>query len=361
VRDTITGARDETRRCRRGRGRIVLATLVLLGATVPALAQGWSWPWSTPSQPPVPREPVYRPQPPSQPQPGYQPAPGAPYGSQGGSQRSAICLQLEQRLAQEANRGSQSRDQLPRLEGEIRQTARQVQTTENQLERADCFEYFLFSKTLRRTGQCIALSRQLEDGKRRLYELESQRQTLAGSSGRSYQDDIIQELARNNCGAAYQQEASRRGGGSSIWQDEGEGGAGGGGRFGSLPFATYRTICVRLCDGYYFPVSFSTLPAHFDRDQDVCQSRCAAPAELFYHQNPGGAVESAVSHKSKVSYASLRTAFRYRKEYIQGCSCKQAEYVPQPGGTERRADGAVAAPGPALSSAQAQRAPQPRQ
>ena len=22
------------------------------------------------------------------------------------------------------------------------------------------------------------------------------------------------------------------------------------------PYATYRTMCVRLCDGYYFPVSF---------------------------------------------------------------------------------------------------------
>ena len=80
-----------------------------------------------------------------------------------------------------------------------------------------------------------------------------------GSAGRSYQDDIIRELARNNCGATYAQEARRRDAGpvSSIWQDD-EGGGGTGGQFGALPFATYRTLCVRLCDGYCFPVSFST-------------------------------------------------------------------------------------------------------
>lgn len=325
--------------------------VLLLVAASPALAQGWSWPWSSPSPPPVPREPVFRPPPPGQPGTGGAPY-SAPYASQQGSQRSALCLQLEQRLAQEANRGSQTREQLPKIEADLRQTDRQLQTGQAQLERNDCYEYFLFSKTLRRTRVCVDLASQVEGLKRKLADLEAQRQQIVGTGGRSYQDDIIRELARNGCGQGYQQEASRRGGFGSIWQDEEDSGPIGG-RFGSLPFATYRTLCVRLCDGYYFPVSFSTLPNHFDRDQDVCQSKCAAPAELFYHQNPGGAVEGAVSHKSKQSYASLRTAFRYRKEYVQGCSCKQAEYLPQAG--DRRADAQAPAQG------QPQRAPLPRQ
>ena len=109
-------------------------------------------------------------------------------------------------------------------------------------------------------------------------------------------------------------------------------------QFGNLPFATYRTLCVRLCDGYYFPVSFSTLPNHFQRDAQVCQSQCAAPAELFYHQNPGGAVEQMVSVNGQ-PYTGLKTAFRYRKEYTAGCSCKQAEYSPA---VEKKADAAPA-------------------
>jgi hypothetical protein len=119
---------------------------------------------------------------------------------------------------------------------------------------------------------------------------------------------------------------------SSLWEDEeSSGGSGAYGNFGNLPYATYRTICVRLCDGYYFPVSFSTLPNHFQRDAEVCQSKCAAPSELYYHQNPGAGVDQAVAARTNELYTQLKTAFRYRKEYVAGCSCKTAEYVPEPG------------------------------
>jgi hypothetical protein len=314
-----------------------MACVLSLACASPVSAQGWQWPWQSPQQGPVPREPVYRPntQPPVPAPPGYSNAPTA----QGSARNSGnpICLQLEQRLAQEANRGSQTRDLLPKIDADIRAADRIVQQGQIQLERQECFDFFLFSKTLKRTRACVDLNAQVESAKRRSAELDTQRQQIISSGGRSYQDDIIRELARNNCGANYQQEASRRGPFSSLWQDE-DGGGGGGGQFGNLPFATYRTVCVRLCDGYYFPVSFSTLPTHFERDADACQSKCAAPAELYYHQNPGSDMNQAVSLKSKQTYTSLKTAFRYKKEYVQGCSCKQAEYVPGTQPPERRAD-----------------------
>jgi hypothetical protein len=40
-------------------------------------------------------------------------------------------------------------------------------------------------------------------------------------------------------------------------------------------------MCVRLCDGFYFPVSFSTLGSRFPEDEAKCKDQCAAPAELF--------------------------------------------------------------------------------
>ncbi|MEQ1613071.1 MAG: DUF2865 domain-containing protein [Hyphomicrobiaceae bacterium] len=335
---------------------IAVATACVLPSSS-AMAQGWQWPWQNQQQPaPMPREPVYRPPVGQQPPPspngyqgqGYQPPASAQSGARGGGNGNPICLQLEQRLAQDANRGTQSRDQLPKLEAEIRAADRASQQGQAQLERQECFDFFLFSKTLKRTRACVDLNTQVENARRRIAELDTQRQQLISSGGRSYQDDIIRELARNNCGANYQQEANRRGPLSSLWQDE-DGGGGNGGQFGNLPFATYKTVCVRLCDGYYFPVSFSTLPNHFERDADACQSKCAAPAELYYHQNPGSSMEQAVSFKSKQNYSSLRTAFRYRKEYIQGCSCKQAEYVPSTLPADRRADvppGASAAVAP---------------
>ena len=301
-------------------GRIAAAALacVLVGA-VPALSQSW-WPWANNNAPPVPREPVYK-----QPPPAAPPAAAVPMTP---GNRPPICLQLEQRLALEANRGSQMREQLPRIEGEMRQADRAHQTAQAQLDRADCYEYFLFAKSLKRSRACLDLAGQADAAKRKVSELEGQRQQILQSGGRSLRDEIINELARNNCGPGYQQQARASGPFSSLWQDE-DGGGPAGNRFGALPYATFRTVCVRLCDGYFFPVSFSTLPNYFDHDADVCQQRCAAPAELYYHPNPGGAVDQAISHKTKQPYTSLRTAFRFRKEFVNGCSCKQAEYVPQ--------------------------------
>ena len=292
------------------------------------LAQGLGWPWE--AQPPRPREQMNRP--PPAPVPPAPPAAIPSQAPQGGQwmQRSPICAQLEQRLAQEAQRGAQSRDALPKIEADLQLAGRAAQQSNQQLERADCYDYFLFSKSLRATRQCHDLAAALDTAKRRMGELETQRQQILGSSGRSYTEDITRELARNNCGPGYLQQDASRPGGGSIWQDGESGGFSGG--FGSSQYATYRTVCVRLCDGYYFPISFATLPGRFAQDVDVCQSKCAAPVELYYHPNPGGAMEQAVSAKSQEPYTRLKSAFRYRKEYVQGCSCKETEYVP-PAGT----------------------------
>jgi Protein of unknown function (DUF2865) len=337
-----------------------LAILAALGVGLAdAMAQGWNWwPFGGPSEPrPMPREPVYR-GPPGQAPPGYppgpgQPPPGQPYWGQRGTNMN-LCLQLEQRLVGETQGSGQNREQLPRIEADLRQTERSLTTAQIQLDRADCWDQFLFSRTLRRTPRCVQLNGDVENLRRRLAELDGQRRQILGTRDRSYQDDIIRELARNGCGPQYAQEARRRDAASNpfsgLWSEEGDAPRGPGNQFGNLPFATYRTLCVRLCDGYYFPVSFSTLPNHFQRDAEVCQSRCAAPAELYYHQNPGGAVEQAISVASQQPYTSLKSAWRYRKEFVQGCSCKEAEYVPAPGAGEKKADAAPATP-PARSEA----------
>jgi hypothetical protein len=292
-------------------------------AACPVLAQGW-WPWSNdePERPPIPDEPVFRPE--------EQPPPQTPPAANW-STKNPICLELEQRLVQDSQRSSQSRDALPRLEAEIRGVDQSLQAAQHEIERRNCYEYFLFSKTLRRTRACVDLAQQAEQAQRQLSELETRRQQIIGSSEQSYRDDIVRELARNNCGANYVQEARRENRGifSSIWQDE-EGGSYGNNwaPYGAPSSTTYRTVCVRLCDGYYFPVSFSTLPSHFEQDANVCQSKCAAPTELYYYQNPGSTVDQSVALRTQEPYTTLKSAFRYRKELVPGCSCKEAEYAP---------------------------------
>jgi hypothetical protein len=324
---------------------VVLGAIMLAAAPMPASAQSW-WPFGgndEPQRPPVPREPVYK-QNPQVPAPIPPPQAGAPPppGATNWATKNPICLQLEQRLIQEGQKGNQSREQLPKLEAELREVDRAYNTGASQLEKS-CYEYFLFTKSFRNTAQCKDLLRQVEVSKRRLAELEVQRQQINGTSGRSYQDDIIRELARNNCGANYVDQARRRDGG--VWQEEESVGNNTWTPHGGSGVATYRTLCVRLCDGFYFPVSFSTLPSHFPQDAEVCQSKCAAPTELYYHPNPGGSVDQAVALKSQEPYTHLKVAFRYRKEYVNGCSCKEAEFVPAAGTPEKKAEnGATVGP-----------------
>jgi hypothetical protein len=323
-------------------------SVALLVVPEVASAQSW-WPFGSDEEeerpPPVPSEPVYReppgdvpaPMPQQSPAPAPSGRPGAPPAARNYSTKNPICYQLEQRLVQENAKGSQSRNELPRIEDEIRVIDRTFNVSQSQLDR-DCYEQFLFTKTFRNTPKCKDLARQVEVSKRRLADLEAQRQDILNSSGRSYQDDIIRELARNNCGANYVDMARRRSDG--MWEDEESTATGNWSPRLPNGMQTYRTVCVRLCDGYYFPVSFSTLPSHFAQDDAVCQSKCAAPVELYYYQNPGAAMDQSVAFRTQEPYTSLKSAFRYRKELVHGCSCKEGEYVDPdaPQSTDKRAD-----------------------
>ncbi len=82
----------------------------------------------------------------------------------------------------------------------------------------------------------------------------------------------------------------------------------------------YRTVCVRLCDGYYFPISYGVSRRVFAQDEASCQSRCSSDSELFYFKK-GGAIGDAVNREG-FAYKKIRTAFLYRKKKIRDCSCQ---------------------------------------
>ncbi len=84
---------------------------------------------------------------------------------------------------------------------------------------------------------------------------------------------------------------------------------------------SFRTLCVRTCDGYYFPISFTTSSHNFKRDQAVCAAMCpAANVRLYVHRNPGQESEDMVSVDGE-AYAKLDTAFAYRESFNPKCSC----------------------------------------
>jgi hypothetical protein len=83
---------------------------------------------------------------------------------------------------------------------------------------------------------------------------------------------------------------------------------------------TFRTLCVRLCDGFYFPVSDSTRRERFSGDAKQCEQRCPARSRLFVHRNPGEDGENMVDLQGR-PYRNLPTALLYQTKYVADCTC----------------------------------------
>ena len=79
---------------------------------------------------------------------------------------------------------------------------------------------------------------------------------------------------------------------------------------------------MRTCDGYYFPISYSTVPSKFAEDERLCQRLCPASEALLYsHRNPGEDVTQSVSINGQ-PYSALPNALSYRKQFNPACSCR---------------------------------------
>jgi hypothetical protein len=87
------------------------------------------------------------------------------------------------------------------------------------------------------------------------------------------------------------------------------------------PSASYRTVCVRLCDGFYFPVSEAVQLQGFLADEQRCQSSCGAAVKLFY-QAPFAEDTTGMVALTGERYEELLNAYRYRTEYVGACACK---------------------------------------
>jgi hypothetical protein len=91
----------------------------------------------------------------------------------------------------------------------------------------------------------------------------------------------------------------------------------------------YRTLCVRTCDGYYFPISFSAQSRNFPRDQNACSAMCpSGNAKLYYHAVPEQESDDMISVADKKPYSELPNAFNYRTSGVRsvpGCSCHSVQ------------------------------------
>ena len=83
----------------------------------------------------------------------------------------------------------------------------------------------------------------------------------------------------------------------------------------------YRTVCVRLCDGYYWPISQATGRDGLDRDAHTCRSSCGQDSRLYYLGSRAGDAAEMIDLHGR-PYTALATAFRYRKKLVDGCQCR---------------------------------------
>ena len=85
----------------------------------------------------------------------------------------------------------------------------------------------------------------------------------------------------------------------------------------------FRTLCVRSCDGYYFPISTNASQRRLNLDADLCRSSCPNAETALYLVPIGQDAEMAVSVEGRTPYPALPNAFKYRRGVDQSCSCRK--------------------------------------
>lgn len=91
------------------------------------------------------------------------------------------------------------------------------------------------------------------------------------------------------------------------------------------PPGEFSTMCVRTCDGYFFPISPNSSSGDFERDQKNCETTCpGTQVQLYYRPAGDEATETMMSVAGGEAYSSLPTAYLYRdvtKPRPAACGC----------------------------------------
>ncbi len=248
------------------------------------------------------------------------------------TQQNPACGRLEAQLAAlDRGAGDSARsEQIRRYEEALQNQQTELDRTVTQARRIGCegSGFFLFGRS--QPPQCDDLNTRIQRMRSNLDRLNADLQQLQSSRTpvEGQRRQILMALGQYDCGPQYRAAAApprQRGFFETLFG----GGGGGNAPFGSGDLtpsdqsSTYRTICVRTCDGFYFPVSYATSQAKFRDDEQACQRMCPASEVVLYsYRNPGEDVAQAVSISGQ-PYTSLPNAFKYRQEFNAACSCKR--------------------------------------
>jgi hypothetical protein len=264
-----------------------------------------------------------------QPPPAAAPAPAV--------QQNPVCARLETQLQtfDRTNNDAARADQLGKFEAAAANQQTEIDRQEATSRRMGCAQNRFFMMLSNQPQQCTPLNNKIQQMRDNLEKIQADAERLRGEpppEREGQRRTILAALAQSNCGAQYQQQAAappprRAGLFESLFGPKsapGEPSAPGGGDVPgmSTPAGSYRTVCVRTCDGFYYPISYATNAARFAEDEKTCRASCPAAEVQLYSSPTGGSINDAVSVNAQQPYTALPNAFRYRTSLDQACSCR---------------------------------------
>jgi hypothetical protein len=82
-----------------------------------------------------------------------------------------------------------------------------------------------------------------------------------------------------------------------------------------------QALCVRSCDGGFFPLNISARGAPDSELQDLCQALCPNTQVQLFTRNPNGDIDTAMGADG-TAYRDLPNALKYTKTFDASCTCK---------------------------------------
>lgn len=230
--------------------------------------------------------------------------------------QAAICYDLETRLASLQRGGAVSNGGSKRTTRAIQKLRKQIAGAQASARKAGCRSggIRLFQKR-----ECRSRYGAIKQMQRNLQQLQRKGGRSTNNNQRNVnrqKQELIVALGRHRCGAQYERAAARYDGQRGLFGRRNKVIDG----FDEPQVRSYRTVCVRTCDGFFFPISHSTTSRAFARDEAVCKGKFPnTDVSLFYHtRGVANAMERARSIDGQ-SYKAMPYAFRYQQKYDDTC------------------------------------------
>ncbi|TPI68133.1 DUF2865 domain-containing protein [Mesorhizobium sp. B3-1-3] len=276
------------------------------------------------------------------------------------------CRQLEAELA--ATRGDGGRPDIVRkYDDAIQRQREQLAKARSRAGDANC-GFTLFSRNV---SQCAAINASIQRMNANLDTLQAKRERLAAGGTRRDRSRILAALDANGCRddeiaprRAPLREAARDNGGGNLFEqlfgrqdqqletpdapdmpdsevpsdDPGERNIR---RVINQPDGMdlprlggeFHTMCVRTCDGYFFPMSNAASIGDFERDQKNCESSCpGTEMQVFYSRGMDDDSGSMTSSATGQPYSELPTAYLYKQANYSrpptcGCNAQAGNFT----------------------------------